>query len=527
MPSPFRLLACVAVLHLALPAQAVTANAPVSRVVLYPGSALVERVVAVRAGDPSLEIPGLPANFNADSLQIDADAGIEVGEVVWRDSARSAPLNAEEARLEKEVLRLGDRLASIDVDRKAAERALKYLDTLASPSESPATGSPAQTLQTIQQGSIQAARRILDIDMQKRDLERELQARQRDLEQVRPPVDQVRQLSIRVNARNNGKLRIRYLFADAGWRPAYRALLDSEKKVVDIERVAQIAQRSGEDWSQVSLQLSTGEPRQRVNGPLPPTWNVSLQPEMKQQALAAYAPAPAARVRAVMAPEGRAAKAEDKPLFEVAVTQAEFATEYSIPGAISLPADGRKVAVSLGRVPVPVKLAARVAPRQEKAAYLVARGSLPEGVWPAGEMQFYRNGAYIGSAGWNAASNDKLELSFGRDELIRVSSRSLAANSGSAGFTGRDSERRIADAFTVSNRHKGSVDIVVVDASPVSRDEQIEVSRNFTPPVSHQDWDGRSGVVAWESTLEGGASREFTADYRIRWPKERQIIGVH
>jgi uncharacterized protein (TIGR02231 family) len=521
--SSFRGAALACLIAFSWPAFAGAQSAPVSRVVLYPGSALVERVATVKAGDQSLDIQGLPANFDADSVQIEADSGIEVGEVVWRDSARSAPLNAEEARLEKEVQRLTDRIASLDVERKTAELMLKYLDTLASPSDAGPAGNPARTLETIRQGSLQSQRRILEIDQQKRDIERELQARQRDLERIRPAVAEVRNLSIRLNARNDGRLRLRYLFADAGWRPAYRASLDSETSKVELERIAQIAQRSGEDWSQVSLQLSTGQPRQRIAGLQPYSWGLSLQQERRAEAMA-YPMAPAPAPMAMRAKGG--ADAAAKPLFEVSVAQSEYATEYAIPGAVSLPADGRKVAVSLGRSQIPVVLQAQVSPRQEKAAYLVASGALPEGVWPVGEMQFYRNGAYIGTSNWDASRSTKLELPFGRDELIRVSSRSLAADNASAGFVGQKSERRIADVFTVTNRHKRPVDVLVLDASPVSHDEQIEVESRFTPPVVRKDWNDRQGVVAWEQRVEAGAAAEFTADYRIRWPKERRVVGL-
>lgn len=506
-----------------LPALAAS-NAPVSRVVLYPGSALIERTANVRAGAQELQIAGLPASFDADSVQIEADAGIEIGELVWRDSARSAPLNAEEARLEKLVRQLSERVAQLDGERLAAERTLKYLDALASPGDAIHDGNPQRVLDALRLGGVQAQRRILEIDSEKRDLERELQARQRDLERVRPAVAAVRQLDLRLNARRDGRVRLRYLFAEAGWRPAYRAKLDSDGRRVEIERLAQIAQRSGEDWSKVELALSTGQPQQRVAGPLPDPWNLSLRPEQRPEARAmmpmmAAAPAP-------MAKSAVAADRAAEPLFEVAVTQSEFATEYAIPGRIDLPADGRKLAVALGRLQVPVELHAQVAPRQGKAAYLVARGDLPEGVWPAGKLQIYRNGAYVGQTTWDPAQETKLELPFGRDEKIKVAVRNLAADQARAGFVGQQAERRLADVFTVTNQHARPVDIRVIDASPVARDSQIEVEASFQPPVTANDWDDRPGVVAWEQRLDAGAAASFTADYRIRWPKERKVIGL-
>lgn len=512
----------------ALPALAAP-NAPVTRVVLYPGSALVERTATVRAGDQQLQIAGLPASFDADSVQIEADAGIEIGELVWRDSARSAPLNAEEARLEKLVRQLSERVAQLDGERLAAERTLKYLDALASPGDAIHDGNPQRVLDALRLGGVQAQRRILEIDSQKSDLERELQARQQDLERVRPAVAAVRQLDLRLNARRDGKVRLRYLFAEAGWRPAYRAKLDSDGRRVDIERLAQIAQRSGEDWSKVELALSTGQPQQRVAGPLPNPWNLSLRPEQRPEArpvmpMLAAAPAPLAKRSAPA--ESAAADEAPEPLFEVEETQSEFATEYAIPGRIDLPADGRKVAVALGRLQVPVELHAQLAPRQDKAAYLVAEGDLPEGVWPSGNLQIYRNGAYVGQTTWDPAQETKLLLPFGRDEKIKVAVRNLAADQARAGFVGQQAERRIADVFTVTNQHTRPVDIRVIDASPVPRDDQIEVEASFLPPVSAKDWDDRPGVVAWEQRLDAGAAASFTADYRIRWPKERKVIGL-
>jgi uncharacterized protein (TIGR02231 family) len=525
----FALVPLPAALAAELPASA----APVSRVVLYPGSALIERVAKVKAGETQLEISGLPANFDTDSVQVETDSGIEIGEIVWRDSARTQPLNAEEARLEAEVQRLSDRIDALGVEKQAAERELKYLDALVVPGEGFQSGSPVKTLETIRQGSIQAQRRILGVDAQTRDLERELQARQSDLNQIRPNVAQVRVLSVRLQAKNEGALRIRYLLQDAGWRPAYRALLDSESGRVTLERTAQIAQRSGEDWNHVSLALSTGQPRQSASGPQPNTWNLSLYSE-NDKSMRASAIAPVAQKQFQAANRNAAgdATAEERfepappPLFNVEVTQSEYATEYAISGVVTLPADGRKVAVSLGKLQVPVTLQAQVSPRLEKSAYLVAQGELPEGVWPVGEMQLYRNGAYVGVTRWNAGVSARLELPFGRDALIRVSSKSLAAQSGNSGFVGQNSERHIADTFTITNQHKRPVEVLVLDASPVGRDEKVDIERHFTPAVSQEDWNDRPGVIAWKAQLEAGASREFSADYRIRWPKDRRIIGL-
>lgn len=504
--------------------------APIVEVVLYPGSALIERVASIRAGEGKLDIPGIPANFDVQTLRVEAETGIDVGEITLRESARSSPLNAEEARLENEVRRLSERIAALNVDRKAAELELKYLDSLPSPGETGHPANLAPLLASLRQGSSQAQQRILAADAQKEQLERDLQARQSDLERVRPAVSEVRDLQVHLNAQQDAKVHIYYQLAEAGWRPAYRAALNAETAQVEMERTAQIAQRSGEDWSRVKLRLSTGQPRQRVSGPEPQTWDVSLRPEYRAETYQvmpsmAAAPAPMARVRAMVAKP--AAKREpEEPLFEAAEIQSEYATEYVIAAPLSVPSDGRKLSVTLSKTMLPVKLQVQVSPRQEKAAYLMARGEVPAGVWPAGEMQLYRNGAYVGSQRWDASRRKGLELPFGRDELVKVASHSVAAKNASSGFVGQLAERHVGEVYTVSNLHKRPIDLLVLEASPVSRDEKIEVVASYTPPISEKNWDDRQGVVAWSQSLAAGASQNFSVDYRITWPKERSVIGL-
>jgi hypothetical protein len=73
--------------------------ARITRVVLYPGSATVERTAQVTPGMTRLEISGLPANFDARTLRAESDAGIRIGEVSVIEQARTRTTNAREAEL--------------------------------------------------------------------------------------------------------------------------------------------------------------------------------------------------------------------------------------------------------------------------------------------------------------------------------------------------------------------------------------------------------------------------------------------
>ena len=78
----------------------------IARVTVYPGSATVERVAKVPAGARSLTLSCLPASLDAQSLQINADAAVRVGEfnVLTEDrdvvTACASPLDGRIRELE-------------------------------------------------------------------------------------------------------------------------------------------------------------------------------------------------------------------------------------------------------------------------------------------------------------------------------------------------------------------------------------------------------------------------------------------
>jgi hypothetical protein len=64
-----------------------------------------------------------------------------------------------------------------------------------------------------------------------------------------------------------GKVRLNYLVSDATWRPQYRFRAGAEKDAVQLEYLAAIEQKSGEDWTGVDMTLSTAQPQLNATPP--------------------------------------------------------------------------------------------------------------------------------------------------------------------------------------------------------------------------------------------------------------------
>ena len=501
----------------------------VTRVTLYPGSATVERTAHVTAGNGRVELTGLPANFDPRTLRVDTDAGIQVGEVTVKDASRSEALGAREAELEARIQRLKDERGALDVDVKTAQLVRDYLASLSAPAPEAEKRRPAvdpkalpAVLEAIRRGGADAYGTIQRADIRKRELDKRIAALEGDLGRLRSGARDARSVAIAYSAAHEGELRASYQVMNAGWRPQYRAALDSNTSRVELVRQAAVIQRTGEDWRGVSLRLSTGAPRagQIVD---PATWQLAIRPPAELQSAAdAFNAALPAKAMAERRAEARPAA----PAQEIAQLETEYTTEFEVPGRVDLPADGRQVTVSLARQQLAVKQRIRLVPRRDSAAMVTAEADLPEGVWIAGEVQLYRDGGYVGTTHWQPQAKEKLVFPFGRDDQVQVAIKRLKDRKGAAGILGQRAEREVATLYTVTSRHKTPVELLLLEAAPVPVDDKITVDTAFEPKPKSANWEERRGVYAWEQSLAPGQTLKFVAGYTITYPKDAVVAGL-
>jgi hypothetical protein len=178
----------------------------------------------------------------------------------------------------------------------------------------------------------------------------------------------------------------------------------------------------------------------------------------------------------------------------IAEVQTEYATEPR-PGRPRR--HGRQVNVCSCQW-VPVKQLIRVVPRRDLAAMVTADAERPEGVWLPGDVQLYRDGAYIGSTYWQAQQKDRLVLPFGRDDRVQVTVNRLKNRTGSGGFVGTKAERQIADQYTIVSRHKSPVELLLLEPSPVAVNDRTMSTRRSSP--SRRPTTGKTGAAWWRGS---------------------------
>jgi uncharacterized protein (TIGR02231 family) len=500
----------------------------ITAVTLYPGSATVERTARVEPGMTVLQITGLPSNFDPQSVRVDADSGVAIGEVSTRDVARAQSLNSREAQLEARIQTLRDRQGELDGEVKSAEMVTAFLSRLGAPGEKAAPIPDARSLgsvvELIRKGGGESLARAQHAQVRKREIGKQIAALERDLARLKSGARDTRTISVGVASERGGNARVSYQVNGAGWRPAYRASLDSNTARLELVRQGVVQQATGEDWPGVKLRLSTGQPRLSPAGPDPRPWWVSLPaPRPVANAVGALAEAPASFAKR----ERRAMADELVPQAPAPVEmQTTFSTEFEVPGLVTLPADGRRVTVSLAKLALPAKMRLRVVPRLDPVAIVTAEAARPEGVWLPGEIQLQRDGSVVGSTQWNPQASENLLLPFGRDNLVRVKLARIRDRNGSAGIIDRRNEREVTDVLTLSSSHKVPLDLLVLEATPVSTSDQIAVQATFEPKPTVQNWEERQGVVAWERPIAPNETLKITLNYTIGYPREGTVVGL-
>jgi uncharacterized protein (TIGR02231 family) len=492
---------------------------------------MVERVAQVAAGTTQVEITGLPANFDKDTVRLQADAGIQVGQVVTRDQARADSPSAREADLEAKVQALQDQVAAIDADIKSAQIVQGYLEKLGTGGDKPApvdAKNLAGTLDAIRKGALDAFERIRNDETKKRALAKQLDAAKRDLAQAQAGARAGRTITVQVAARQSGKLVLTYQVNRAGWKPAYRAALDTNASTLDLERLATISQKTGEDWSNVKLRLSTGQPSLVVVAPDPSPWLLDYQPPVETVTTFARMEKPIASYAAPAAPPAPApVAARDDYIAPILETQGNFTTEFEVPARVTLASDGREIAVSLSHQTLKAEQRVVVAPRSgNDAAVLTAQAARPDGVWLPGQVQLQRDGTYVGALRWDPQAGERFRLAFGRDPLVRVKVEDRDRKSGQTGFFNGANQRRIEQTYVVTSTHRQPVDVLVLEPTPVSESDKVTVKTALRPEPDVRDWEHRRGLVGWTRTLKPNETARFDVDYVIDYPKDGYVQGL-
>lgn len=517
-----------------------------------------EVIKNVGVGDHDFVVSGFPANLYPNSLRV---KGKSTGAVIL-GALSSKRVNSAELISQAER-KINDQITALEEKKKGVEATIQSLnaqDKFLTSLQATASNRIGEEIaefnlnadqwisasKEMQTGLNEVAQARLKHQSEVKDLNAQILKLRQDLNQLRTGQKSTTEIRLPMTATSAGDVNVTLTFQvpEASWIPEYDARLELESEALEVIQFGAVTNRTGTDWENVKLTLSTAQPHRGATSPaLSPMWvnvfdpkaqNRRFKAQTESLALSADAVSSGAAPRsAVLNIAGAPQEFQAAPQLGAQINAAGLNAEYSIPGLVSIPADGTASKNLIGTFDVETKLVRQIKPQLSPLkAFLVAKATL-KGEAPilAGKANLFLDGDFIGQSYLPLLKPGReTQLSFGIDDKIDVARKTLKDESGEAGLIVVGQTNTIERHFIteIQNLHGKPVAIEVLEAIPSSRDESIKVSllEGHTTKGFTSDADNLKGILKWDFPVTAEEKREVKTGWKITWPKDKNLTGL-
>ena len=336
---------------------------------------------------------------------------------------------------------------------------------------------------------------------------------------------------LRLDAKKAGAANVDFSFMayGAGWYPVYDLRTEDTQDDIEMRYKAKVYQNTGNDWDDVKLILSTGNPRQGGQAPELHPWYLYLyEQEYLKKARADNYNYNASQNQSITlydsVGEGDISVFGADSFEQIQILNNIVNTEFSINIPYSIPSDNQEYDVEVQRLQVPVSYQYLAIPKLDKDAFLIAnlRDWRSYNLMP-GESNIYFKGTFVGTAFIDPGiTEDTLALSLGRDPSIVVERESIKdmCKTQNLGLKKRTTK---AYRITVRNNKSVNVDLRLEDQIPLSNVGEMEVN---VEEISGANYDEETGKLTWDFNLAPGDSKEVVIKFNVKYPKSKSISNL-
>jgi uncharacterized protein (TIGR02231 family) len=513
--------------------------------------------VQIPAGAHTLIFKGLPLNIFTDSLRAQGSSSADVvfGALEYKQDSSEDFIVPREKELNAQIETLEDEKKVYNADKHALVSARTFLENMGKTAslreneeiaklelKPEAWANAADGLASKLSENLKAD---LALDIKVRDNQRKIENLRNELRGLRTGQKQSYSVSLPLEVSEATTLGVDLLYqiSNVSWQPMYDARLDVKSGKLDIVQYGALWQRTGEDWDDVKLTLSTAQPSRGAGLPdLSSQW-ISLYQETynraRKQSFGSNLAGSASPMMAMESVVGAdSIYDEDKqmePMQEAQFQSAQintegFVGEYVIPGPVDVKSDGTKAKVLIGSFETENTLEVQVKPQLDTRGYLVAKATLmgDAPILP-GSVNLFRDGAYIGQSYTDMLRpGDEAYLAFGIDDNVTLTRNILVDNLSEAGMISKSNVRERGYVTRIKNLHKQPISLAVLETIPASTDEKISVSvlKEKTTQGYESDVDDVIGLLRWSIKLEPKKEAEVKLGWQVSWPKDDVISGL-
>ncbi|WP_128978756.1 mucoidy inhibitor MuiA family protein [Streptomyces roseicoloratus] len=313
------------------------------------------------------------------------------------------------------------------------------------------------------------------------------------------------------------RLRLGHLTPCALWRPAYRAVLDGDALTLETEAV--VWQRTGEDWSDVRLTLSTARSSLATEPPRLTEDRLTLKDRSAEER----------RTIAVELREEETSALGPLPVLGLpGVDDGGEARVLTAPAPVRVPGDGRAHRVPLSVFTAPTRSEYACAPELSPLVTQVVGFDNRSGhALLAGPVDLIRGGGFVGRGTLDfTAPGAPVELAFGSRDDLRVVRRTEETRDTTALAQRTVVTRTVRlhlSRFSAPGERSERV-VAVRERIPVSEVSAVQVRLRKEASSPAPDALDADGIVRWDVPLAPGGRRTITLVYEIT--AKGSVVGV-
>ncbi len=533
--------------------QVVHADSSIDRVTVYPGFALVERIVDIPAqesySDFTVVVSPLPMSAQPSSFQTQVvGEALAVQGLELRSRMSSVANLAQAGKLEQQLFALKEQMIDADADKAGVMLQMKALQNMAdyeNQASAATWGLPDSVAARLdffgrQMAKYDVALRtkqlvIDEIKHQISDIDLQINGARKD------SGERIREARIHCFAQllEPSQIRLTYLVSGAQWLPAYDVRISPDLSGVNVSSMGQVNQYTGEDWRQVSLILSTSMPQIGLDPPAVPRRIVNSNERLQDRAgLSSLGYADFANDS--MAPstlESRRSEVVEEELAEYEAAPIAIATDYGIttqflmPGKVDVAMNGEAHRFSIRTIPLEVSPERYIVPSKSEHAYLRAEVKhTGDSVLLAGKAKIFLGPDYLGESTFPLLrTNDTTMLNLGIDPNLEVNFETLEDYRDDPGSFSLSSTstitRRYRASLRLSPAAQSKIVVVVEEGLPISTSDSVEVEVLDLVPDAVASEDAlnerlEKGLYRWSFSLHPGETKAVRWGYELSFDED-------
>ena len=519
----------------------------ITAVTVYTDRALVTRRAELKleAGQQPAVFAGLPAGLVESSLRAGGRGSARVM-ILGTEMEPEYLTEAKDARvkdLEKEIEGLEDKARGIEDSGKAVELQMKFVESIKSSMaegiskemllKPPTPAEWGKVVAYLGSESDALAPRLRETQRKSRDVKKEIDAAKKKLERIvsESPKEQ-KNVRVTLDAAQGGDftLELTYMVYGAGWQPLYDARAERESGKAELTYCGQVRQNTGEDWSDVTLELSTARPSVSGRPPDLDPWYIEFErPRVMANKMMRMAAAPMAEKADLLQASEQGRGGAEAEVATAEVGRRGEAVTFTVKRKETVPSDNNPHKTVVATFPLKAEYEYFTVPKLAEFAYLMANVKNETG-FPllAGEVQVFLGPEFVGTSSMeHVANGETFHLYLGIDEGIRVKRKLLSAEAEKGLVRRRTGFRSYRYRIELENLKEKKETVTVLDQEPVSKSPDIAVAlASATPePVKIEERE-KPGTLAWKLDLEPKEKKTIEFEFTVQYPKDRKIEGL-